>query len=615
MRRLALAALTAALAAAAVASCRDAAGPIRPALSDPPAVRLARGAAGLTAICHAAGRAEDPRFVELRLPANAVDEHLGEQGTPMAGHEQDYLVTERTPCPPPDEPGEVRICKVGAAGIPAGTPFSFVVNGEDVTVSAGACTSLPFRVGTTVNVAETVPANMVLMGLTLAPAAAGTTDLAAGTATVVAGTDVATLTFTNRLNVGFLKVCKASSGTPAVTGSFTFNLTGVPGTTSVSVPVGQCVFVPNTNPVSGIAAGTVVTVTEVANPSTQVGSITCVPTSGSGSCATSGQTATVTIAANITSEVTFANRVNVGFLKVCKASSGAAPVTGSFAFNVSGIPGTTSVTVPVGQCVFVPSTTGITAGTVVTVTEILSPNTQIASITCVPTSGPGSCTSSGLAATVTIGAGLTSEITFTNRAVGQLQVCKTGGVGVSGAFAFAVGDGGAPQSLTVPVGACVVSSVYPVGTVVTITETIPGGFSAPTFTGCTPTGTSGQCRVTIVAGTNTVTFNNTLAPTGQLQVCKVAGTGVTVGTNFSFGVSPGGATYTVSAGTGPAGNCVLDGTYPAGTVVTITETIPAGYNAPTFTGCTATGTPGQCRLTIVTGTNTVTFNNTQAQGF
>lgn len=308
MRRLTLAAVTVALTAAAGASCRDAAAPTRPVLTDPSPVQFAR-AAGEVSICHAAGRADDPKFVEITVSENAATAHLDGHGTPQAGHEQDYVITERTPCPPPETPAQVRVCKVGGAGIPAGTPFSFVVDGQPVTVPAGDCVTRTFRVGTRVTVAETVPANTVLAGLTLTPAAAGTTDLEAGTASVVAGTDVVTLTFTNQAVVaGYLKVCKASTGTPAVTGSFAFGIAGVPGVTSVSVPVGQCVFVPGTG---GLPAGTTVTITEALNANTQLFNITCVPTSGPGSCTTNvpARTATVVIAGGITSEVTFTNRV------------------------------------------------------------------------------------------------------------------------------------------------------------------------------------------------------------------------------------------------------------------------------------------------------------------
>ncbi|HEY3475178.1 MAG TPA: hypothetical protein VGK56_11255, partial [Anaerolineales bacterium] len=63
---------------------------------------------------------------------------------------------------------------------------------------------------------------------------------------------------------------------------------------------------------------------------------------------------------------------------------------------------------------------------------------------------------------------------------------------------------------------------------------------------------------------------------GQLKVCKVAGTGVTLGTIFTFRAA--GRTYNVPAGPGDNnGYCVLAGEYPVDTEVTVEEVIPSGY--------------------------------------
>jgi hypothetical protein len=70
-----------------------------------------------------------------------------------------------------------------------------------------------------------------------------------------------------------------------------------------------------------------------------------------------------------------------------------------------------------------------------------------------------------------------------------------------------------------------------------------------------------------------------LTPTaelGQLKICKVAGSGVVEGTNFTFRAN--GSSYNVPAG--PAdrnGYCILAGQYPVSTQVTIEEVIPSGY--------------------------------------
>jgi hypothetical protein len=66
------------------------------------------------------------------------------------------------------------------------------------------------------------------------------------------------------------------------------------------------------------------------------------------------------------------------------------------------------------------------------------------------------------------------------------------------------------------------------------------------------------------------------AELGQLKVCKVAGSGVVVGTSFAFRVN--GSNYSVPAG--PAdrnGYCILAGQYPVNSEITIEEIIPDGY--------------------------------------
>jgi hypothetical protein len=70
---------------------------------------LASGHSKLT-ICHAAGQDGTTKFVTLTISENAVygrkgnAGHFEENGTPRAGHEQDYFgacVTEETPSPSP----------------------------------------------------------------------------------------------------------------------------------------------------------------------------------------------------------------------------------------------------------------------------------------------------------------------------------------------------------------------------------------------------------------------------------------------------------------------------------------------------------------------------------
>ena len=62
---------------------------------------------------------------------------------------------------------------------------------------------------------------------------------------------------------------------------------------------------------------------------------------------------------------------------------------------------------------------------------------------------------------------------------------------------------------------------------------------------------------------------------GQLKVCKAAGAGVTVGKLFTINVNN--VAYSVPAGPGDGGYCVLAGQFPVNTQVTVQESIPAGY--------------------------------------
>lgn len=55
-------------------------------------------------ICHAAGRDGTTKFVTLTIPAHAAAKHIDDNGTPRAGHEQDYMgacQVEATPTPDP----------------------------------------------------------------------------------------------------------------------------------------------------------------------------------------------------------------------------------------------------------------------------------------------------------------------------------------------------------------------------------------------------------------------------------------------------------------------------------------------------------------------------------
>jgi hypothetical protein len=85
-----------------------------------------------------------------------------------------------------------------------------------------------------------------------------------------------------------------------------------------------------------------------------------------------------------------------------------------------------------------------------------------------------------------------------------------------------------------------------------------------------------------------VNLGNATGPScepGILKVCKVAGTGIPVGTPFNFTVSTSAShgVLTVPAGPAPGGTCMVGPGYPVGTQVGVTETVPTGDTVSSIT--------------------------------
>src|SRR5262245_21909112 len=185
---------------------------------------------------------------------------------------------------------------------------------------------------------------------------------------------------------------------------------------------------------------------------------------------------------------------------------------------------------------------------------------------------------------------------------GQLQVCKVAGNGVTVGtnFTFAVSANGATQNFTIaagagPTGTCANTGTFPVGTTVTVAEGAQTGVSTSSIT-VNPAGAqqgtsdlANRSAVAIVgSGATTMTFTNTTGVAGggngTIVVCKVAGTGVTAGSSYTFNV--GGQNVTVAAGAGPTGTCSSPVTLPAG-AVSVTENAVSGTVVETITGSPA----------------------------
>jgi len=201
---------------------------------------------------------------------------------------------------------------------------------------------------------------------------------------------------------------------------------------------------------------------------------------------------------------------------------------------------------------------------------------------------------------------------------GYIEICKKEqGTGLEDVlFTFTVQG----KTVQVPVGACSPAIKVNAGNV-TITETgkpgaaFVGASTIPADRLVSINGSSVTVKVVPgnVSSQTIVTFTNKLKPgNGYLKICKVAGSGVAVGTKFSFSVD-GGAAISVPAGPG-AGYCVIAGqpSFGTHTVVEASSSTthvsaisvqPAGRSVSTST---ATRT---AKVTIGGGVTEVTFTN------
>jgi len=101
---------------------------------------------------------------------------------------------------------------------------------------------------------------------------------------------------------------------------------------------------------------------------------------------------------------------------------------------------------------------------------------------------------------------------------------------------------------------------------------------------------------------------------GLLKVCKVAGPGIAVGTQFNF--TAGANTFSVPAGPPPGGTCVVGPTFPVGSNVIVDEAVPAGHTVSSIAVAPPkqlVGAPnlaaGSVNVIIGSGVTVVTFTD------
>ncbi len=390
--------------------------------------------------------------------------------TVQSGGQTIVTFVDTIPAGPPTT-GFLQICKVAGAGIAVGTNFAFTVAGTPVTVAAGpapggSCSAPLVEIAGPVMILETLPSGTTLTNITTLPdGSLVSSNLAAGSATVtVNGGGQTIATFLDAVipvlpSTGFLQICKVAGAGVAVGTPVTFSVAGTPVTVLAGPAPGGSCSAPLVMPVGATL------IAETPSPGTALSSVTTLPGGLLIASNLVAGTATVTVNAGAQTIATFLNIVSagpLGTLEICKLSgAGVAPGV-SFSFNAGGTP----ITVAAGSCV---SAATFPVGTSVVVTETPSTGTTVSAISVLPADRQGAADLSGGAVNVTIGPGLT-EVDFTNTAggVGLLKVCKIAGLGVPPGtrFSFAMGA----TSFVVPAGYCVQDGLWPVGTVLTITE-------------------------------------------------------------------------------------------------------------------------------------------------
>jgi len=455
-------------------------------------------------------------------------------------------------------PGSIEICKVltPAAGVTVNlTPaFTYSISGVTgtFTVNAGSCSApIPASTGSHV-ITETLAPWFKVTSITQLPGQSYLTTptaatLAAGTATVnVTDGNVAAVTYTNQVVIGFVEICKFAVATSGLTGTFTFGVTGADGfSSSTTAQVGAC-----SNPPMAVPAGTV-NITE-GGTNLYVTAITA-SFNGTGNALVGtpnliAGTSTVTVAASSDAsnqtDVNYTN--NVVVLKVCKVFDGTAPAGTTYPFTVT--PSSTALAGPVPAPYTVTLNPGTAAapvcsnpvayrpGTTVTITEGIVPGTKVESIVSsgAESDVPGALSITGRTNTIIVGtptsatSGPNNEAveTFTNTlaAPGQLKLCKLAGVstpaftGTSETFTVS----GVTGTTTVPTGGCTVvggGAIFPFNSTVKITEQNLSSANSVSAVTVIP-----SFVTEIVAGVPTLTTEPVVA------VAPVLGSGATSGT-------------------------------------------------------------------------------------
>jgi hypothetical protein len=510
----------------------------------------------------------------------------------------------------------LKVCKQSPAPSLVGDLFSFTENGGPAysvaagNVGAANCGPVTkYALGTVVNVAELATPGTHVSGITVSDGRGSNVNTAAGTVTATIGAGVTIVTYTNDVNVitqkGYIEVCKYS-GDQFVHGSFIFTITDANGLVlHESVLVGQC-----TAPLA-VAAGNV-SVSEAAQFPYFVSSINVFPSGRTVTSNLTNRTVTVKVVQGDSSTETvvgYTNSTTVGYFKVCKtitANSGA--LAGHrFYFSVSDADGTHTDSVVAGAagttaCVI--DFDAVPIGSHVSITEQATAEVAIVGVSVSPASNDAG--SFAPTARLTVGAGITTA-TFTNSALGTIEVCKTAADASTATQSFQFSVNGGP-AFWVHAGQCTLPISVPAGTA-TVLEVGKANFHLVSVSATGPTGASrlvsGSNPVTVstpyggVENETVVTFTNAVN-TGQFKICKVSSESTLQGVPFTFTYS-----YTVGVATTTGSVQQAPGTC-SGLLGTIPVVGPNGAPIPITVTEGAVDTVAVSSIVVSNGTATAT---------
>jgi len=439
-----------------------------------------------------------------------------------------------------------------------------------------------------------------------------------------------------------IEICK--SGTNGMTGrTFSYTVTPLNGTSFGATAIGgRC-----SGQITYTAASNTVTVTELqSTPATDVSKIDVRPSARKQSENLAGRSVTVTAGLTSGSEtlITFFNEPaggTSGVLKLCKLTQTPAFLGRQFSFSVNGAP---LVSTEANDAFADPATWSCRlvgpyqVGSNVTVQEQIPPGVEVQFIDTDPGSALFDFNTDTGTAVVTVQSGVT-VVLFDDEPIaptqtGYIEVCKNPpgfqDPAVTGSWTFTITDAaGQTYIRSVVTGQCTEPILVAAG-VATVQETqrtgfaLTGVFTDPADALLTSNTINGSATVEVPVGATVndevqVSFVNE-AIRSQLKICKALGPGSTdlVGQTFNFTVTnntdpsnpiplTGNSSVTAGAGT----QCVIFGTIPTGTVVTVAETFGADNPATLFDESGEfIDQSGPVTTTIGSGINTVTITNT-----